>query len=1047
MPDQPRTRTSAQLRAQLTRTIRAGVEPVEAQFDSTPPELTRPSLERRASGLAAPRFEVRELLGAGASGQVYAVYDRDLRRTVAVKFMTGATVPAPDGFADFLDEAQITAALQHPNIPPIHEVDVDARGRLFFMMKRIEGHSLGQELADAASGRRSLRIASTNAVVGIAIGAGNALAFAHHHGIAHQDVKPDNLMLGDFGEILLADWGSAVRVGSGRVQIYGTPLYMSPEQARLEPVDPRSDIYGLGATLFHALLLRPPMWVEDEDEFWRRKRAGVLDPLTPAERARVPAALLAIAMRAMAARAGDRYQTVELMVDDLKRFQGGLAVTAHRESISARLRRIVRRHGRTIGLTASVGAVIMTLLGVIYGERLKEVATWGSPVLVEDFAGDAWRGRWKVQDGAFTTDGGWLVSTASLGSRLCLQRQLTGDTAVEFDAEIKAGTAPCDISLIWQHDPFFAPDGSVPRDPATGFFKLQVGAYNGTYTGILDGTEHILAFNAFRPQVGVRYHLRFEKVGARLAIIVDGRELCHYVDPLPFTSGYVGLYGWYRGKGFRDVRVYALGIPQKVPATAIGDALLQDRLYAQAAQQYRRVREGHPGSALGEEARYKEGLSLLRQGDAAGAEACWAPLAGTAHEELVAIQRIDQLGAAGGHAAMLDAIRALYPRASGEGRAFIAMQWARRADLLDPDGLERFGERYERLHDEVLAREPAADRAAANLLLRRNRFDELLLRYPQQDVPVVNALTCLGRYEEIITRFPHMIPWCEAALFEVGRSAEIDTAPFNGDDLPPPYWDGLIARGHLDEVRARAPRYVGGLLAAGRFDEAIANARIPEEAMMARILSGRATEVPPDERHHLEVLMATEQDQLAYDLHHDDHAMRMWPRHLMGLEAFKRGDQARAWELFATGDRPVHMEHANQFWLSCFRDYGFDLHHYLVLPFLHELAGEEGALARCCAETAKDVRWAFQQKPWHRAGWMLGTLSDAQFLAQPHCVFAPADLVFCKAIRADLAHDRAEAVTAWKEWLAIPLFKRGYMADPVPKRLAEWRIGELEAGR
>ncbi|MBA3938606.1 MAG: protein kinase [Planctomycetes bacterium] len=1019
MPAPTRTRTSAQLRAQLTRTIRSGVVEGVSDDEASQPELPQPILERRALGTEGARFEVRDLLGAGASGQVYAVYDRDLRRTVAVKFMAGAEVPAPDRFADFLDEAQITAALQHPNIPPIHEVDVDARGRLFFMMKRIEGHSLGHELAEAAGGQRSLRIASTNAVVGIAIGAGNALAFAHHHGIAHQDVKPDNLMLGDFGEILLADWGSAVRVGTGRVQLYGTPLYMSPEQARLEPVDLRSDIYGLGATLFHALLLRPPMWAEDEEDFWRRKRAGLLDEPTPAERARVPAALLAIAMRAMQPRAQDRYHTVELMVDDLQRFQGGLAVRAHRETFSARLRRIVRRHGRAIAIGTTVAVVILGLLDVIYGERLKEVATWGHPVLVEDFATEAWRTRWKVQEGAFEVREGWLVSTASLGSRMSLQRQLSGDTAVEFEGEIMPGTAPCDLSLIWQHDPIWAADGSKAPDPVSGLFKLQVGAYNGSFTGILDTHEHILAFNGFRPQVGTRYHLRFEKVGARIAILVDGRELCHYIDPLPFTSGYIALYAWYRGKAFRDVRVYALGIPEKVPATAIGDALLQDRLYEQAAQQYRRVRDGHPGSAIAEEARYKEGLSLLRKGDAAAAAACWAPLAGTAHEELVEIERIDQLGGGGDQQALCAAIRSRYPRASPEGRAYIAMQWARHADALDETAVAASGELFQGLHDDLLASEVGTERAAANLLLRRERFDELLRLYPHQDVPVCEALECLGRYEQILARFPHMVSACEGALFNLGRSREMDASVYNADDLPSSIWDGMIAQGRVDEVLLRAPTYPPALLVAGRFDQALAAARDQATPLMAMTLSGRSAEsADAGQQHSVEVLMATGQDQEAYDRYHDDRFVRMWPRHLLGLEAFKRGDLVRAWQLFATGERPLSMEHPMSAWLVPYRDYGFDLHHFLILPFLHELAGEDGAVMRACTDVARTLRWPWQQKPWHRAEWLLGRLTDAQFLAQPHRVFAMADLTLCKAIAAERMHDRQAAIAAWKTWLA-----------------------------
>ncbi len=261
------------------------------------PMLAHPSLATRLShlGLAGDgpsesRFVVEGVLGQGATARVYAVLDRNLARAVAVKFLgDGERRSSVDDIASFIKEAQITASLEHPNVLPVHELDVNETGQVYFSTKRIEGRSLGALIEQSAVGRRAAAIADFNAVVNIFVGVCQALAYAHTNRIVHQDVKPDNIMVGNFGEVLLVDWGSAARMQAGeRPRLYGTPLYMSPEQARGEGVDERSDVYCLGATLFHTLVLRHPTWCDNVDEFWRMKRAGILRRPDAAEQAAVP---------------------------------------------------------------------------------------------------------------------------------------------------------------------------------------------------------------------------------------------------------------------------------------------------------------------------------------------------------------------------------------------------------------------------------------------------------------------------------------------------------------------------------------------------------------------------------------------------------------------------------------------------------------------------------------------------------------------------------------------------------------------------------------
>ncbi|MBA3708175.1 MAG: serine/threonine protein kinase, partial [Planctomycetes bacterium] len=379
------TVASDQFSAEAFHTSSAETAAAVQPASDAAPVLSGPSLIDRLHARAQPgvaaaeeRFQVRNLLGTGATARVYAVVDRDLKREVAVKILDQSD---PQDIDHFLEEAQIAASLEHPNVLPVHDIDVNASGQVYFTMKRIEGQSLGGELASSSRDERSPRIRSFNAVVSIFIGVAHAVAFAHHRGIVHQDIKPDNIMLGGFGEILLVDWGSATRLDDAAPRLYGTPLYMSPEQARMERADRLSDIYCLGSTLFHALTLRFPTWSDDAEEFWRKKRSGTIDAPTAAERAAIPAPLLAIALKAIEPAAASRYATIESFIEDLAHYQAGLAVSAHRDTLRERWARWYRMHRRGLWGGLAVGVVIVALVALLYGERLKEIATWGEPVV------------------------------------------------------------------------------------------------------------------------------------------------------------------------------------------------------------------------------------------------------------------------------------------------------------------------------------------------------------------------------------------------------------------------------------------------------------------------------------------------------------------------------------------------------------------------------------------------------------------------------------------------------------------------------------------
>lgn len=321
----------------LHKTIRdseaAEATDTETSVDSFGDTTGLPEELRIADEQPERRFEVIGQIGHGATSRVYAVRDLGLDRTIALKLFRQARKNKEENRERFVYEARVTAHLEHPNIMPIHDIGVSDSRRVYFTMKNVNGMSVGHAIrAQREGGTVPEAFRTIEDKIRTVLKVCDGLAFAHSRGFIHQDIKPDNIMLGEFGEVLLLDWGCALSQGetSGRkpAGAYGTPAYMSPEQARREGVDQRSDIYCLCATLFHMLTLRHPTWADDPETFWEKKRAGVVDEVTEEEQRHVPASLLDFVRKGMTPDPADRYQSVVELREGLLEYQ------AHAESIA-----------------------------------------------------------------------------------------------------------------------------------------------------------------------------------------------------------------------------------------------------------------------------------------------------------------------------------------------------------------------------------------------------------------------------------------------------------------------------------------------------------------------------------------------------------------------------------------------------------------------------------------------------------------------------------------------------------------------------------------
>jgi formylglycine-generating enzyme required for sulfatase activity/serine/threonine protein kinase len=373
-------------------------------------DATRDLLTRLGShhGPRPPRYKLEGELARGGMGAILRVWDDDLRRHLAMKVVLGkgeapasGRTPTIDArvLARFLEEAQVTGQLDHPGIVPVHELGIDADGRVFFTMKLVKGRDL-KAIYDLVF--REQEGWNETRALGVLLRVCEAMAYAHEKGVIHRDLKPANVMVGSFGEVFVMDWGLARVVGNQDTHdlrlrpaspggtelpvttvksaarapdsdspivtmegdVLGTPAYMPPEQARgeIERLSKRSDVYSIGAMLYHLLARTPPYFqaggFAGNYEVLRRARESAPEPLANLRRD-VPEELVAICERAMERDPERRYPDTLALADDLRAFLEHRVVAAYETGAWAETRKWIRRNR---ALAASMLAAVLLLV-------------------------------------------------------------------------------------------------------------------------------------------------------------------------------------------------------------------------------------------------------------------------------------------------------------------------------------------------------------------------------------------------------------------------------------------------------------------------------------------------------------------------------------------------------------------------------------------------------------------------------------------------------------------------------------------------------------
>jgi len=586
-------------------------------------DLERPPPPPNPSILAARggrKFELGRVISSGNMGIVYEARDLNCRRTVAIKVLPRDVILPKEEQLRFVEEAQITSQLEHPNIVPIHELGLDAEGRIFYVMKYVQGRTLTDILIALRKHEPdTVRDFPLSRLLNIFQKACDAVAFAHSRGVIHRDLKPDNIMIGEFGEVVVMDWGLATVVGEAAPvqrsenapravstdamdlkkvtvpvpgatievmrtetaigdtsrRVLGTPGFMAPEH--LEPgavVDARADIYSLGATLYSILCLRAPLGGKDVKDVLRKILAGEIAPPTvfnPGSGApdmqplphcpdgMVPQVLSDAAMTALATDAAHRYATVLDMQADVQAYQDGLV--------------------------------------------------WHT-VIEQDFSGPDALQHWETIGGQFEFRNGELHVSHGEPQILVYRGDIAGDIRIEFECRQEAvylNAVGCFLGAVRSEN---------WRDIPLNGYKFEYGAFDNSLNVIERAGRPVATQHASPLEKGRTMRVRAERIGPLLRLSVNDREILSVTDSDPLSGAdrtAVGLFGWAAETVYTRVRISTLGTPWKSDVIDIAERQTQKGNYEVAQQLLQEVLDSHPDAARFERARQAQEKARWRE--------------------------------------------------------------------------------------------------------------------------------------------------------------------------------------------------------------------------------------------------------------------------------------------------------------------------------------------------------------------------------------------------------------------------------------------------
>ncbi|NCC51139.1 MAG: hypothetical protein EOM20_07985 [Spartobacteria bacterium] len=556
------------------------------------------------------KYILGEIIAEGGMGTVYAANDLNCQRVVAMKVLNLGEQVSGQDLLRFVEEARITAQLEHPNIVPVYEAGLDDRNRAYYTMKYVKGITLSAILSGLRKkDQDTIRDYPLNRLLNIFQKVCDAVAFAHSRGMIHRDLKPDNIMVADYGEVLVMDWGLArlaieddnaprggalspgaphqpdiktlrasadetsIKTQSGRVM--GTPGYLAPEQAYLidAPIGYAADIYALGAILYALLTLRPPLVIDHPDDvlsFIIALKANTITPpisyndnlrsshpdSQPAEIAfphcpggHIPSFLSEVCMKCLATQPKDRYASVTDVQQTIEEFQQGL--------------------------------------------------TWNL-LINSQFTEERELARWQVMGCDYTLDEDGLHLHPAMPQLLLYKGDLGGDIRMDFECRL--------TSIYLNHIGCFfsAVAGDNYKDIAPSGYEFVYGGYDNSMNVLTRSHQQVWKQVQSPLKRNTTYRVCVKRTGATISMHINDREICAYVDMDPLIGGdrtALGLSCWGSEFCIRNIQIYTRGSPGKVDLLDFAERQLHAGKYTFAKEIFMEVMDLFPAPERANRAR------------------------------------------------------------------------------------------------------------------------------------------------------------------------------------------------------------------------------------------------------------------------------------------------------------------------------------------------------------------------------------------------------------------------------------------------------------
>ncbi len=589
------------------------------------------------------KYKFRKSIGRGGMKMVLQVKDMDTTRDVAMAVLPDAAARPRRDIMRFVQEARITASLEHPNIVPVHDIGVDSSGAPYFTMKLLRGETLASVLEKLDNGvPEYVEAYNLTRLLRIFLKICYAIAFAHSRGVLHLDLKPENVQIGDFGEVLIMDWGLARVVKNGSADsesdsgtesgeelenesrdipsgafatvdgvMKGTPGYMAPEQAagRNSLKDCRTDIYALGAILYAMATCKSPIENKSIKEMIRDTLSGNIIP--PRERTperEIPSALEAVILKAMSTNPDNRYSSVKELRNEVFAFIGGFATVAERATFLKRTLLFFKRHSIILSFTAAILLILLCIGIYAVQEKMRQQGSW-SCVYRQDFTRpEAAQG---MRDLIFTNSmitertSSWPITpeglSMPLGEWLWLDLPVSGNTKLELSYHPGPAQEALEVCLSSRMEPL----GQWWHVP-TGY-SFQFGGFSGTrdiiYRNLNELNSELITAMESKAKPGRVNTVTFIREGETLMIRAEDGTVLQATDLFPPTGKNlerIGIRSFANSMKLRSIALYRLALPEKASPLIAGDALSDVQLYEKAIEKYLMVADSYSQLPLSE---------------------------------------------------------------------------------------------------------------------------------------------------------------------------------------------------------------------------------------------------------------------------------------------------------------------------------------------------------------------------------------------------------------------------------------------------------------